>query len=505
MTKVITKFDPELIRKAVNRIADPVIQTLTPLGNNVLFEKDLHTLITNDGATIAKLIDSEDETEDAIIHMVKYGALSTNQLAGDGTSTTILLTKKLIDLGLDSIEAGTKPMVLKKSYEEMRDKILTHALSIKKDVTPEDWHKIALISSSGNEEIAKNTVEVIETAGLDGMVFINESKTQSTKITKDSGYMLEEPMFDPSMGNVTPGRADYIKPHVFITDKKLYHIEECREILEQAHLSGVTNLVIVARDYVGESAGFLIANHMDERVPLNILLLKYPTPDNDFTPLLDLRAYLGARIVSEKIGSLKGKLNADHYCVADRVYSMGNKTIFVTENKTNPELSMLIEEVRKRKEETPDDSMILKRLASLTAGTVTIEVGASTGPELRELIYRYEDAINATRAAIRSGYVVGGGLTLFATTRELDVLGKEFGTTSIRQIAENCGVDFEEEKYMADVGFNARTGKFSKLQDDGVIEPFDVFKYSVTNAFSIAIAILTSGYTIVNKVTKDKD
>lgn len=511
MSKIITKFDPDVIRKAVNRIAEPVIQTITPLGNNVLFEKDLHTLITNDGATIAKLIDSEDETEDAIIHMVKYGALSTNQLAGDGTSTTILLTKKLIDMGLEAIEAGTKPMILRNQYDSIRDSIMIEAEGLKKTVSKEDWFKIALISSSGDEQLAANVVEIIDTAGVDGMIFLNESKNGKTRIVKDSGYNLEQPMFDPVLGNIQPGKADYESPHLFITDKKLYHVEECREILEIAYQSGVRKLVIVARDFVGEAPGFLIANHMDDKVPLQILLVKYPTPDNDFTELYDLATYLNAKLVSEKIGSLKGKLTADHYTMVERVYSAGPKTIFVSAEKVNPELSMLIESVRAKKEENPEDNKSAKRLASLTTGTVNLEVGAATGPELRELIYRYEDAINATRAAIRSGYVIGGGLTLFAATRNLNLgtaenkLAKEFGTASIKQIVDNCGVEFDESKYTGVTGYNARTGEYSNLEDDGVIEPFDVFQYSVKNAFSIARAILTSGYIIVNKVEKDND
>ncbi len=244
---------------------------------------------------------------------------------------------------------------------------------------------------------------------------------------------------------------------------------------------------------------------MDENVPLNILLIKYPTPDNDFTPLYDLATYLGAQLVSEKIGSFKGKLNADHYCLAERVYSAGKKTIFVADHKVNPELTMLIEDVRQKKEADPSDQKLAKRLASLTAGTVNLEVGAPTGPELRELIYRYEDAINATRAAIRSGYVVGGGLTLHYVTRGLDELGKEFGTASVRQIAENCGTDFNESLYTNTYGYNAKTGEYCDLEKAGVIEPFDVFKYSVINSVSIATAILTSGYFIVNKVVKDKE
>jgi len=310
-------------------------------------------------------------------------------------------------------------------------------------------------------------------------------------------------MFDPVLGNVSQGRADYTKPYVFVTDKKLYHIEECREILETAFKVGAKEVVIVARDFLGESAGFLISNHLDEKVPLKVLMIKYPTPDNNHVGLYDLATYLGGHVVTEKRGSLKGKLTADDYVLSERVYSHGPKTIFVTENKTNPELSMLIQEVRSKKEEDPTDDSLAKRLASLTAGTVNLEVGAATGPELRELIFRYEDAINATRAAIRSGYVVGGGLTLFNVTRDLGELGKEFGLASVQQIALNCGVDFSVKDYSGTVGYNAKTDSFSDLEADGVIEPYDVFKYSVINAFSIAIAILTSGFIITNKIKKD--
>ena len=505
MSKVITQLDYDLVQRAVNRIAEPVIQTLTPMGNNVMFEKDFHTFITNDGVTIAKMIDSEDPTEDAIIQIIKYGSLSTNQVAGDGTSTTILFSKKLIDIGIEKLKSGTKPMDLKRELLEMKDSILAESKKYVTEVGDDDLYKIASISAGGDEEIANNVVSIIETSGTDGMVFINESKNQKTNIIKDSGYNLDEHMFDPVLGNVTTGRADYVNPNVFITDKKLYHVEECKEILETAHKAGVRDIVIVARDFLGEAPGFLISNHLDERVPLNILLIKYPTPDNDTTGLYDLATYLGGTVVTEKMGNLRGKLNPDHYTPAERVYSFGPKTIFVTNDKANPSLSFLVEEVRKKKEEDPEDNTAAKRLASLTAGTVTLEVGGATGPELRELIYRYEDAINASRAAIKSGYVTGGGLTLYNSTRELTPLAEEFGRVSIEQIAANTGIDFEESEYGGSVGYNAKTGEYSDLQKDGVIEPYDVFKHSVINAVSVATSILTSGYIIVNKREKEND
>lgn len=505
MTKIIKKFDPETIRKAVNRIAEPVIQTLTPLGNNVMFERDLRTLYTNDGVTIAKLIDSEDETEDAIIQMVKYGSLSTNRQAGDGTSTTILLTKKLIDIGLDRIENGVKPMHLKDEYLKLNEEIIKKAQGIKTNVDKSDSHKIAMVSSGGDEEMSKHIVDVIDTAGLDGLVFIEESKTNDTKIIKDTGYSIDDSVVDPTLGNLGRGHANIQDPTVFITDKKLYHIEECKEILEVAHKSGANDIVIVARDFVGESKEFFVTNHMDERVPLKVFLVKYATPDNDLTPLYDLATYLGAKVVSEKMGNLRGQLTPEHYMTAERVYSVQNRTMFVTSQKANPELTSLVDHVRREKEADPENEMLGKRLAALTTGTVKIEVGNTTGPEMTEKMFRYQDCIEAVRASLRSGYVTGGGLTLYSVTRGLGELAEDFGEISIRQIAHNCGIPFERDKYSDTKGYNAKTGRFSNLAKDGVIEPFDVFKYSVSNAFSIAISILTSGYTIVNKTEKKND
>ena len=394
-------------------------------------------------------------------------------------------------------------MELKWQLEEMRDKILEKSKEFVTDLTDDNVEEVALVSASNDKTVAKNVKKIIDIVGLDGMVFLNESRNSETRIKEDSGYNLGSGMFDTNLGNVGHGKADYQKPHVFITDKKLYHVEECREILEKGHAFGARTIVILARDFLGESADFLISNHLNPDVPLNILMVKIDTKDHDWEKFNDIATYLGAKLVSEKMGKLTGKLNADHFCVADRVYSNGPRTILVTEKKVNPELTMLIEEVRKEKEENPEDDALANRLASLTSGTVTLEVGAATGPELRELLYRYEDAINAVRAALRSGYVTGGGLTLYNSTRGLDAFADELGKTSIKQIAENTGIEFDEQRYGGDEGYNAKTGKFSNLREDGVIEPYDVLKHAIINSVSVAIGVLTSGYFIVNKKEKE--
>jgi chaperonin GroEL len=259
----------------------------------------------------------------------------------------------------------------------------------------------------------------------------------------------------------------------------------------------------VARDFLGEAPGFLVSNHHNPEVPMSILLVKVATPDNDHTVIQDIATYLNGTVVSEKRGALVGKLTADDFVLADKVYSFRDKTVLVTNSRANPELSILVESLRAKKEENPEDEETSRRLASLTAGTVSLQVGAATGPELRELIYRYEDAINATRAAMRSGYVAGGGVTLYQATRELDEFAKEFGLSGIKQIALNCEVEFDESKYGGNIGYDAYTETYVDMYKAGVIEPYDVFKHSLTNAVSVSTAILTSGWFIVNKKKKD--
>lgn len=519
MAKIIKKFDADIIRKAVDMIAEPVVQTITPQGNNVLFERDWFPVVTNDGATIAKMIESDDEIEDIIIQLVKSGAIATNDTVGDATSTTILYIQQLVHLGLEEMAAGKQPMTIKRSLERIRDSLLDGVEDKVKELKEKDYFKVALVSASGDEEIAENVVEIISSAGTEGMIFLNESKDGTTRITKDVGYNIEEPMAHSSFGNVSPGRSDYLKPVVVVTSKKLYHISECKEILEVAHKLGHKDVVLIARDFLGESLPFLAKNHQDPEVPLNILPIKYSVPDNDFSLLNDLATYIGTEVINEELGDLTGKLESKHYAVVDRVYTTGKKTIVLNTND-NSELNKLVESLQKEDQTNKD---VKKRLASLTTGTVTVEVGASTGPELREKLYRYEDAVSALRAAIKSGYVTGGGITLFEVSAELNNqnitakrppkhsltederrLTNHFGRCAIQQISENVGMEFKEEFYGNGTGLNAKTLEYSKLESDGIIEPADSYTHAIKNAFATAIAILTSGYIISNKNSEDE-
>lgn len=490
------------VLNAVSKIADPVVQTLSPLGGNVLYEDASgNVFVTNDGVTIAKQVSSDDPVEDAIIRVIKYGALKTNQIAGDGTTTTILLTSSLIRDGLDLIEKGMNVMELKKMYERYGERVIKrlNPIHINDD---EELLSIARISSSGDEEISQNVFKIVKTAGDSGMVFINPSTNDKTEIIEDTGFVINQGFLHQALANDGTMKATYENVHIMVTDKRLYYEQECKTILEIAIKNGIKNLVIVARDFIGKAPNFLIANHTEGFI--NLLLIKHPdAKENDSTPLSDLATYLGCPLITEKQGKLVNGLTLDDFTIAKKVYATKDKSVIVTNNPENNALVRLINELEEAKERDKEDKETSNRLATLTTGTVTISVSGKTPIETQEKIFRYEDAINATRSAMKDGYLVGGGLSLldaglYYETRE--DWKYNFATASIRQIANNCGLDEEEVlcRSFGGWGYNVKTGKFEDLVKAGVIDPYQVTKMAVENSISIAIAILTSRFIITN-------
>lgn len=494
------------VLSAVKKISDPVVQTLSPQGGNTLYEDASGGIfVTNDGVTIAKQVSSDDPVEDAIIRVIKYGALNTNRIAGDGTTTTILLTSTLIREGMKLLDDGMNVMDLKKSLEAFGKRTVM-ALNPIKVQSDEEILNIARISAGGDEQIATHVLEVVKTAGDSGMVFINPSPSEETELVQDTGYVINSGMLVPELANDGSMKASYDDVHVLVTDKRLYYEEECKAILATAIKAGIKNLVIVARDFIGKAPNFLIANHTQGYI--NLLLVKHPdAKENDSSPLADLATYLGGNLITEKQGKLVNGLSAEDFIVAKKVYATTDKTVLVTHNTASPKLISLVEELQTEKEKDKDNEKVSKRLAVLTTGTVTVKVAGKTPIETQEKIFRYEDAINATRAAMKYGYLAGGGLALLqATNKEKDAIFKKFGQSSVRQIAENCGKsgDYLLSISKGSYGYNAKTDKEEDLIKAGVIDPYQVTKMAIENSISIAIALLTSRYIIVNEKDNDK-
>ena len=499
---------------AIRLITEPVVQTLSPKGRNVLYQDDNGGInLTNDGVTIAKQVSSDDPIEDAVIELVKHGALKTNREAGDGTTTTTLFTSILVQEGWKKIDDGMNPMVLKKELENMAGNLVANLkpIEIKKD---SDLLSVATISANGDEDIAKNVVDIVKTAGEDGIVLIEDTPKDETIIEKNTGFIIESGIFAQEYAQNNGFTARYEDCHVMITDKRLYYEEEVGTIIRTAVEAGIKDLVIVARDFIGKAVNALSHNQVNNP-NINLLLVKdSKVTESNNSSLSDLAIYLGGKLISDRHGKLVDNMTADDFVLAKRVFANPQRTVLTPFIEISPELQSLVENLKKEKEKDEDNDDIGRRLASLTSGMVTVKVGGATPIEVRERMFRYEDAINATRSAVTDGYLVGGGLGVLSAfiadgTSSINGIAKKLSESSVRQIARNCG---EHEDHVLDncdpkgnIGYNAKTGEFENLLKAGIIDPYKVTEMAIKNAVSIANSILTSGWLIVQDNRKEDD
>ncbi len=505
------------IIRAVDTIADPVRETMSPMGRNVLIEdQNGNFFSTNDGVTIAKGITVQDPYENMIIQLIKAAAAKTNTEAGDGTSTSILLTQVLIKEGFKMLDNGWNPMELKKAFDEFGKKIIER---LKKQAIPckteKEIFNIAHISANNDKEIAKVVTDVVKTSGVEGMVFLEPNNGVDTEIEREGGFTIDIPLMSTDLSS---GKnkfvASYANVPVFITDKRIYHQEEAETILRTVIENGYKSVVVVAADFIGQAPNVFFTNHLEH--VCQVLLVKMPDADKDATHLNDLATYLGGKVVAEKKGKLVDSITMDNFVMAGKVFASG-KTIFTSKKKKNTDLAVLITSLREEIKKKKDNEGLKERLAHLTNTVVTVKVGAATGLEQKEKMFRYEDAVNATRAAMKDGYLVGGGIALKNAfnkkehPQELGMLFKRYCEANVRQIAENCGlhpetvlenINLQKNK---NVGYNALSGTYEDLLKSGVVDPYKVTEMAVSNSISIAGQIISSNTLIVNEVDYEKD
>ena len=521
------------ILDAVEKFSQPIISTLTPKGCNTICQTSdgLGYFVTNDGVTIAKQISFEDPIEDMVAQFLKHSSLKTNYEVGDGTTTSILLAREFIREGFKLIDGGWNPMILTKQIEEF-NKLLLEEInnSVHKIENDEDLTHIASVASSNNQEITENTVKAIKAAGIDGHIIVEDSPKTETEVEIEKGFLIDVGMFTPHFTN-TKGKmkAQYEDVKVLITDKRIYYPEEALSILRVLFEKGIKDIVIVAKDFIGTVPNTFITNHVQGN--MRILLVK-PKDDAEET-LEDLACYLGTKVISESKGDLLTKITLEDFGQAKKVVSDLKKTVILNQTQQGDErISFLKEEIEKTKGDTQKDKL-KKRLARMTSGTVMLYVGGRTAPEVKEKMMRYDDAISATRASLKDGYVVGGGLTLAksffnlinhidqnAQMLDISKLFERVCFASLKQIAINCDIHYptllskvmgEETKTMMgmkvvgdNIGYNASTNQYEDLLKAGIIEPISVTRSSLNNALSVAQIILSSKY-IINLVPEKQE
>lgn len=497
----------EKMLSGLNKISIPVIETIGPKGKNVMYESQNGSItLSNDGVTIAQEITVKDPIENSVIEAVKDGARRTNQEAGDGTSSTILFTKILTEIAIDLSSKGYSQRDISQKLNSVQEKLLGRLNKLKKNVkTYEDVLKVATISANNDKEIGYFVAEATEKAGMDGMVFLDMSGSENTEIEVQSGYKTKYGMkYQNLYKDASRPVVAYKDMPVIIFDKRLYYAEEAEHILRVALESGHNTLCVVAKDFIGDAPNSFIANHVQNSIKL--VLVKV----DDDTELDDLAIYLGGHVVSEAEGRRVDSITSADFMPSKSIFADPNK-VLIENLKTSKKLKDRIKYLRDEMKKDKSDKSLESRLASLTTGVVSIRIGGNTQTEVREKMFRYEDSINAVRAAQRHGYLIGGGLSMYNSFVPQDYkdneerrIARTISRASIERVAENAYIDVEYDKLTKEVGLNALTGEYESLLESGVIEPFKAVEMALKNAISVTNIITSIGSFIVYD-TEDKE
>lgn len=505
--------------RGVDILADTVKVTLGPKGRNVVLEKSFGSpLITNDGVTIAKEIELEDHFENMGAKLVSEVASKTNDIAGDGTTTATVLTQAIVREGIKNVTAGANPIGIRRGIETA---VAVAVEALKNNAIPvankEAIAQVAAVSSR-SEKVGEYISEAMEKVGKDGVITIEESRGMETELEVVEGMQFDRGYLSQYM--VTDSEkmvADLENPYILITDKKISNIQEILPLLESI-LQSNRPLLIIADDVDGEALPTLVLNKI--RGTFNVVAVKAPGfGDRRKAMLEDIAILTGGTVITEDLGLELKDATIEALGQAARVTVDKDSTVIV-EGAGNPEaISHRVAVIKSQIETTTsefDREKLQERLAKLSGGVAVIKVGAATETELKEMKLRIEDALNATRAAVEEGIVAGGGTALvnvIPAVANLELTGDEATGRNIvlraleepvRQIAHNAGFEGSiviDRLKNAEVGtgFNAATGEWVNMIDQGIIDPVKVSRSALQNAASVASLILTTEAVVANK------
>ena len=505
--------------RGVDILADTVKVTLGPKGRNVVLEKSFGSpLITNDGVTIAKEIELEDHFENMGAKLVSEVASKTNDIAGDGTTTATVLTQAIVREGIKNVTAGANPIGIRRGIETA---VAAAVEALKNNAIPvankEAIAQVAAVSSR-SEKVGEYISEAMEKVGKDGVITIEESRGMETELEVVEGMQFDRGYLSQYM--VTDSEkmvADLENPYILITDKKISNIQEILPLLESI-LQSNRPLLIIADDVDGEALPTLVLNKI--RGTFNVVAVKAPGfGDRRKAMLEDIAILTGGTVITEDLGLELKDATIEALGQAARVTVDKDSTVIV-EGSGNPEaISHRVAVIKSQIETTTsefDREKLQERLAKLSGGVAVIKVGAATETELKEMKLRIEDALNATRAAVEEGIVAGGGTALvnvIPAVADLELTGDEATGRNIvlraleepvRQIAHNAGfegsivIDRLKNAELG-TGFNAATGEWVNMIEEGIIDPVKVSRSALQNAASVASLILTTEAVVANK------
>ena len=515
----------KILKQGLDKVADAVKITLGPKGRNVVLGSGFGSpTITNDGVTIAKEIELEDNIENIGAEIIKEVASKTNDTAGDGTTTAVLLCQAIATEGLKNVAAGANPLALRKGIIKAKDAIIEELKKMSKTITTrEEISQVATISAQ-DKEVGDMIAKIMEDVGKDGVITVEESKTfgLSKEIVKglqfDRGYVSHY-----MVSNAEKMEAVLEDPYILITDRKIGSLPEILPILEKIVKTGKKELVIIADEVEGDALATLVVNKL--RGIFNALAVKSPGfGDRKKEMLEDIATVTGAEIISEEKGMKLENVELEMLGQARRIISTKENTTIVEGKGEKLKIDARIIQIKKEIKDSTSDfdkEKLQERLAKLSGGVGVIKVGAATEVEQKSRQHKLEDALHATRAAVEEGIVPGGGVALLRVSGVLDKVETEGDEKTgvsilkraieepIRQIAQNAGLDGaviaqKVKEETGNIGFNAATMVYEDLIKAGVVDPTKVVRTALENAVSAASMLLTTEVVVAEKKEEKK-
>jgi len=511
--------------KGVNTLADAVKVTLGPKGRNVVLDKSFGApRITKDGVTVAKEIELEDKLENMGAQMVKEVASRTNDEAGDGTTTATVLAQAIVREGLKQVAAGLNPMDLKRGIDLATSKVVEDIRKMSRDVKDSDEvAQVGTISANGEAEIGQQIADAMQKVGNEGVITVEENKGLETEtdvvegMQFDRGYL--SPYFVTNADKMTSELEDCM---ILLHEKKLSSLQPMVPLLESV-IQSQKPLLIIAEDVEGEALATLVVNKL--RGGLKIAAVKAPGfGDRRKAMLQDIAILTGGQVISEDLGMKLESVTMDMLGTTKKVQITKDETTIVDGAGAKAEIEARVAQIRSQIEETSSDydrEKLQERVAKLAGGVAVIRVGGMTEVEVKERKDRVDDALNATRAAVQEGIVVGGGVALVQAGKSLEKLkggnpDQDAGIAIVRraieaplrQIAENAGVDGAvvagkvRESKDTSFGFNAQTEEYGDMFKYGVIDPAKVARTAMEDASSVAGLLITTEAMVADKPEK---
>ena len=502
------------LRVGIDILADSVKVTLGPKGRNVVLDKSFGPpQVCSDGVTIAKEIELPDQFENMGAQLLKEAATKTNDAAGDGTTTSVVLAQAIINEGFKNVTAGADPMAIKRGIEKAVGAVVSEVQSMAQIVeTRERIGQVASLSAH-EEAIGETIAEAKEKVGKDGVITVEESKGLTDDIEYVDGMQIDRGYISPYF-ITNPDRMESVMedPTVIITDKKISAVADMLPALEKLLQVGKKNVVIIAEDVDGEALATLVVNKL--RGTLSVLAIKAPGfGDRRKAMLEDIAILTGGTVISEETGQKLDAATVEDFGSARTITATKDEATIVEGKGADDAIQGRITQIKAQIEDTTsefDREKLQERMAKLSGGVAVIKVGAATEIELKERKARVEDALSATRSAVEEGIVPGGGVALVRASRGVEGLSgvpsdEQVGVNIIRHaldqplklIVENAGFEgavvLNQVKQQADdYGYDADIGEYGPMMERGIVDPVKVTRSALQNAASVAAMVLTT-------------